>query len=374
MMGRPARLTGNDVSPLQQPMRTLGDGLVVSAQGLGCMGMSGTHGRPLAGIYGPVDERESIAAIRRALDVGITLLDTADIYGLGENERLVGRAIAGRRDEVVLATKCGLVFGREGGRAVDGRPEHIRTSIDGSLRRLGVDHVDLYYLHRVDPDTPIEESVGALADLVRAGKIRHVGLSEAGSATLRRAVAVHPISALQTEWSLWTRDIERDILPTARSLGIGIVAFSPLGRGVLTGSIARRDDFAEGDIRVRDPRFAAGAFEAHRSVVDRLTRLADARGLPASQLALAWLLGQGDDVVPIPGTKRAAYVASNASASAIVLTHDELDELGALVPDELASVVPYLIPGNPRRGFEEGVGPKTSTANDSSRLVEGPSA
>ena len=364
-------MTGSDMTPPQRPTRTLGHGLVVSAQGLGCMGMSGTVGRPLAGIYGPVDERESIATIRCALDLGITLLDTADIYGLGENERLVGRAIAGRRDEVVLATKCGIMFGGEGGRSVDGRPEHIRTSIDGSLTRLRVDHVDLYYLHRVDPEVPIEESVGALADLVRAGKVRHIGLSEAGAATLRRAAAVHPISALQTEWSLWTRDIEKDILPTARSLGIGIVAFSPLGRGVLTGSISRREDFADGDIRVRDPRFAAGAFDAHHAVVDGLTRLANARGVTASQLALAWLLGQGNDVVPIPGTKRASYVASNASASAIVLTRDELDELGSLVPDELASVVPYLIPGNPRRGFEEDAGPTTSTTNDPTRLAEG---
>ena len=364
-------MTGSDMTPPQRPTRTLGHGLVVSAQGLGCMGMSGTVGRPLAGIYGPVDERESIATIRCALDLGITLLDTADIYGLGENERLVGRAIAGRRDEVVLATKCGIMFGGEGGRSVDGRPEHIRTSIDGSLTRLRVDHVDLYYLHRVDPDVPIEESVGALADLVRAGKVRHIGLSEAGAGTLRRAAAVHPISALQTEWSLWTRDIEKDILPTARSLGIGIVAFSPLGRGVLTGSVSRREDFADGDIRVRDPRFAAGAFDAHHAVVDGLTRLANARGVTPSQLALAWLLGQGDDVVPIPGTKRASYVASNASASAIVLTRDELDELGSLVPDELASVVPYLIPGNPRRGFEENAGPATSTTNGSTRLVEG---
>jgi aryl-alcohol dehydrogenase-like predicted oxidoreductase len=355
----------------QLPTRALGHGLVVSAQGLGCMGMSGTLGRPLAGIYGPVDERESIAAIRCALDLGITLLDTADIYGLGENERLVGWAIAGRRDEVVLATKCGIVFGGEGGRSVDGRPDHIRTSIDGSLKRLGVDYVDLYYLHRVDPDTAIEESVDALAELVRAGKVRHIGLSEAGSDTLRRAAAVHPISALQTEWSLWTRDIEKDILPTARSLGIGIVAFSPLGRGVLTGSIARRDDFADGDIRGRDPRFAAGAFDAHRAVVDGLTRLARARGVTASQLALAWLLGAGDDVVPIPGTKRAAYVASNASASAIVLSRDERDELSRLVPDELASVLPYLIPGNPRRGFEEDPGAVTWTTSDSTRLAEG---
>jgi aryl-alcohol dehydrogenase-like predicted oxidoreductase len=251
-----------------QPVRILGPGLEVSAQGLGCMGMSGTHGRRLAGIYGPVDERESIATIRRALDLGITLLDTADIYGLGENERLVGRAIAGRRDEVVLATKCGIVFGGVGDRAVDGRPEYIRGSIDGSLERLGVDHVDLYYLHRVDPDTPIEDSVGALAELVGAGKVRHIGLSEASSDALRRAAAVHPITALQTEWSLWTRDIERDILPTARSLGIGVVPFSPLGRGVLTGSVAHRDDFGDGDIRVRDPRFAPGEFELHRAVVD----------------------------------------------------------------------------------------------------------
>jgi aryl-alcohol dehydrogenase-like predicted oxidoreductase len=360
------------MTPPQQPTRTLGHGLVVSAQGLGCIGVSGPPGRPLAGIYGPVDERESIAAIQCALDLGITLLDTADIYGLGESERLVGRAIAGRRDEVVLATKCGIVSSGEGGRSVDGRPEHIRASIDGSLRRLGVDHVDLYYLHRVDPDTPIEESVGALAELVRAGKIRHIGLSEAGGDALRRAASVHPISVLQTEWSLWTRDIEKDILPTARSLGIGIVPFSPLGRGVLTGSIARRDEFAEGDVRARDPRFAAGAFDAHRAVVDELTRLAGARGVTASQLALAWLLGQGDDVVPIPGTKRAAHVASNAAASAIVLTREELDELGALVPDVLASVMRYLVPGYPRRGFEEdAAGPTTATANGSARLVEG---
>ncbi len=316
------------------------------------MGMSGTHGRALAGIYGPVDERESIATIHRALDLGITLLDTADIYGVGENERLVGRAIAGRRDEVVLATKCGIVFGGAANRAVDGRSEHIRASIDGSLERLGVDHVDLYYLHRVDPDTPIEDSVGALAELVAAGKVRHIGLSEASSDALRRAAAVHPITALQTEWSLWTRDIERDILPTARSLNIGIVPFSPLGRGVLTGAVAQRDDFGDGDIRARDPRFAPGVFEVHRAVVDVLVRQAQMRGVTASQLALAWLMGQGEDVVPIPGTKRVAHVESNAAATTIELSPAELAELEAIVPDELASVVPYLIPGNPRRGFE----------------------
>jgi len=325
----------------------------VSAQGPGCMGMSGTHGRQADGIYGSVDETESIATIHRALDLGITLIDTADINGLGANERLVGRAIAHRRNEVVLATKCGITFGGQGDRQVNGRPEYIHRSLDGSLDRLGVDHVDLYYLHRIDPDTPIEDSVGALAELVAAGKVRHIGLSEADAESLRRAASVHPISALQTEWSLWTRDIESEILPTARELGIGIVPFSPLGRGALTGSVQARDDLADGDIRRRDPRFSETSLDAHRAVVEGLIRLADAHGVTASQLAIAWLIGQGEDVVPIPGTKHSEYVEANATASNIVLSEAEIVEIASLVPAALSSVIPYLIPGSPRRGFEK---------------------
>lgn len=341
-----------DGTPVTQPRHALGPDLVVSAQGLGCMGMSGTHGRPADGIYGPVDEHESIATIRRALELGITLIDTADIYGLGENERLVGRAIAGRRDDVILSTKCGIAFGGGGDRQVNGRPDYLHQSIDGSLNRLGVDHVDLYYLHRVDPDTPIEDSVGALAELVTAGKVRHIGLSEADATTLRRAAAVHPIAALQTEWSLWTRDIEREILPTARELGVGIVAFSPLGRGVLSGSVDGRQDLGASDIRRRDPRFSETSFDAHRAVAEGVARLASARGVTASQLAIAWLIGQGDDVVPIPGTKRREFLEANAAASTLVMSEADMAELAALVPVELSSVLPYLIPGSPRRGFE----------------------
>jgi aryl-alcohol dehydrogenase-like predicted oxidoreductase len=320
------------------PTRTLGSAahgtaLTVSALGLGCMGMSEFYGASSA--PGSDQERESVATIHRALDLGVTLLDTADMYGPHTNERLVGRAIAGRRDEVVLATKFGIV--RDAGgttRSVDGRPEYVRAALDGSLQRLGVDHVDLYYLHRVDPRVPIEDTVGALAEAVQAGKVRHIGLSEAGAATIRRAHAVHPLTAVQTEYSLWTRDVEAEVLPTLRELGIGLVPYSPLGRGMLTGAIASAADLAEGDFRRANPRFAGAAFDANRALVDRVQALAADRGVTAAQLALAWVLAQGDDVVPIPGTRRVRYLEQNAGAVDVHLTADDLAALAAAVPPE----------------------------------------
>ena len=315
------------------PARRLG-ALNVSAQGLGCMGMSE--------FYGPGDDAESIATIHQALDNGITLLDTADVYGMGANEELVGRAIAGRRDDVVLATKFGIVRSKSdpNHRGVSGAPDYVRQSCDASLRRLGVDHIDLYYQHRVDPNVPIEDTVGAMAELVAAGKVRHIGMSEAGVDSLRRAVAVHPIAALQSEWSLWTRDIEAEILATARELGIGIVAYSPLGRGFLTGKITSADDFASaGDFRGAGglPRFADGNLQRNLALADRLRKLAAERGVTAGQLALAWVQSRGDDVVPIPGTKRRTYLAENMAAATLELSTSDIAAIEAAVPiDEVA--------------------------------------
>ncbi|WP_448062687.1 aldo/keto reductase [Cellulomonas hominis] len=307
-----------------------GTALTVSALGLGCMGMSDFYGA--ASVPGSDEERGSIDTIHRALDLGVTLLDTSDMYGPHTNERLVGKAIARRRDEVVLATKFGIVRNADGTRAVNGRPEYVRASVDGSLQRLGVDHIDLYYQHRIDPDTPVEETVGALAELVQAGKVRHIGLSEASPATIRRAHAVHPVTAVQTEYSLWTRDVEAEILPTLRELGIGLVPYSPLGRGFLTGTITSPDDLAEGDFRRANPRFAGAALDTNLELVARVRRLAEAKGVTAGQLALAWVLAQGEDVVPIPGTKRVRYLEENVAAAAVGLTAQDLAALDAAVP------------------------------------------
>jgi len=308
--------------------RTLGtSGLVVSTEGLGCMGMSE--------FYGPGDEAESVATIHRALDLGVTFLDTADMYGPFLNEELVGRAIAGRRDEVVLATKFGIVRTADPAvRSIRGDADYVREACDASLRRLGVDHIDLYYQHRSDPGTPIEETVGAMAELVTAGKVRHLGLSEAAPDTLRRAAAVHPIAALQSEWSLWSRDIEADVVPTARALGIGIVAYSPLGRGFLTGQLTSRDDFPEGDFRKFLPRFSEENFGRNLALVEAVGELAASKGCTPGQLALAWVLQRGDDVVPIPGTKRRAYLEENVAATDVALDDAELAAIDAVFPPD----------------------------------------
>jgi len=306
--------------------RTLGtQGLVVSTIGLGCMGMSE--------FYGTADEGEAIATIHRALDLGVTLLDTADMYGPFTNERLVGRAIKGRRDGVVLATKFGNERRPDGTWVgVNGRPEYVRAACDASLTRLGVDVIDLYYQHRVDPTVPIEETVGAMAGLVRAGKVRFLGLSEAAPATIRRAHATHPITALQTEYSLWTRDVEEEILPAVRALGIGFVAYSPLGRGFLTGRFRSPADLPEGDFRKNSPRFEPANFAKNRELAARVEAIGFRLGVTPGQLALAWLLAQGPDVVPIPGTKRVRYLEENAAAAAITLTPTILAELDAAAP------------------------------------------
>jgi aryl-alcohol dehydrogenase-like predicted oxidoreductase len=310
--------------------RKLGtEGLAVSAQGLGCMGMSAW--------YGPTDEQESIATIHRARELGVDFLDTADVYGQGDNERLVGKAIAGRRDDYVIATKFGNRWFDDGRRTIDGSPEYIRHAIDASLERLGVDYVDLYYQHRVDADTPIEETVGAMAELVDAGKVKHLGLSEAGALTIRRAHAVHPITALQSEWSLWTRDPEGDVLDTVRELGIGFVAYSPLGRGFLAGRFSSPDELTEDDFRRRHPRMSGENVERNRELADKVRELADENGCTPAQLALAWVLSRGEDVVPIPGTKRREYLEQNAAASELELSDNVLRELDEAFPPDVAA-------------------------------------
>ena len=299
--------------------RALGP-LTVSPVGLG--GMS------LTGAYGTADRAESVATVQRALELGVTFFDTADVYADGENERLLGPLLAPHRDQVVLATKVGLgVQGRE----VDGRPEHVRRAIDASLARLGWDHVDLYYLHRVDPQVPIEETVGALAEVVAAGKARYIGLSEASAATIRRAHTVHPLAAVQSEYSLFHRGVEEEVLPTLRELGIGFVPFSPLGRGILSGAVTSTA-FDPGDTRARHERYQGDAFAANVRLAERLRTLADARGVPAARLALAWVLAQGDDVVPIPGTRHAAHLASNVEAADLVLDAADLAAITDAVP------------------------------------------
>jgi aryl-alcohol dehydrogenase-like predicted oxidoreductase len=307
--------------------RTLGQGLEVSALGLGCMGMSE--------FYGTTDEDEAIRTIHRALELGVTFLDTSDMYGPYTNERLVGRAIADRRDGVVLATKFGIVRDPDNprNRGVDGSPEYVRSAIDGSLQRLGVDHVDLYYQHRVDPDTPIEETVGAMKELVDAGKVRHIGLSEASPETIRRAHAVHPVTAVQTEYSLWSRDVEDDVLPTLRELGIGLVAYSPLGRGFLSGAIRSLDDLDENDYRRFSPRFQGENFDRNLALVDRIAELAAEKGVTPSQLALAWVLSQGEDIVPIPGTKRVERLEENVAAADIELSPEERERIAEALPE-----------------------------------------
>ncbi|MFL5383349.1 MAG: aldo/keto reductase [Longimicrobiaceae bacterium] len=312
--------------------RKLGSqGLEVSAQGLGCMGMSE--------FYGPGDEAESIATIHRALDLGVRFLDTADMYGPHTNEELVGRAIRGRRNEVVLATKFGIVRNPENPlvRGISGRPEYVREAAEGSLRRLGVDHVDLYYQHRVDPAVPIEETVGAMSRLVEEGKVRFLGLSEAGAETIRRAHAVHPITALQSEYSLWSRDIEDEIIPAIRELGIGLVAYSPLGRGFLTGRFRSIDELPEDDFRRHSPRFQGENFPKNLDLVRHIEEIAAAKGCTASQLALAWVLARGDDVVPIPGTKRRRYLEENAAALDVQLTPDDLARIEEVAPKGVAA-------------------------------------
>jgi aryl-alcohol dehydrogenase-like predicted oxidoreductase len=304
--------------------RTLGPGgLEVSALGLGCMGMS--QG------YGATDDAESIATLHAALDAGITLLDTAQSYGSGANERLLAPVLSARRDEIVLATKFGIVRDADGVH-VDARPDRVRDYLESSLQRLGVDHVDLYYLHRVDPDVPIEESIGAMAQLVAAGKVGHLGVSEVTAEQLERAVAVHPIAAVQTEWSLTWRDVEDEVRPAARRLGVAIVPYSPLGRGLLTGALPAAETFGDGDMRRSDPRFAGAAYERNLALVDAVAEIAAQHAATPAQLALAWLLHQGDDVVPIPGTKRRSRLAENVAAADLRLSADDLRRLEEVAP------------------------------------------
>ena len=311
--------------------RKLGtQGLSVSAQGLGCMGMSE--------FYGPRDEEESIATIHRALDLGVTLFDTSDAYGPFTNEELVGKALKGKRDRVILATKFGIQRSADPAyRGISGRPEYVRSACDASLKRLGLDHIDLYYQHRVDAEVPIEETVGAMADLVSVGKVRYIGLSEAGAQTIRRAHAEYPVSALQSEYSLWSRDPEDEVLPTLRELGIGLVAYSPLGRGFLTGQIQSFDDFAADDYRRNSPRFQGENFARNLELVERIMGIAARKGITAGQLSLAWVLAQGNDIVPIPGTKRRKYLDENTAAVAVTISEAEMAEINEALPKGVAA-------------------------------------